>query len=270
MSFTFITRRPLWQNILIGFSISVFMLMVFLFALNKITNHGEYIVVPEVLGRNYLEVQQELEKKGFEVVIQDSIYIDSIAPSLVLKQFPEPDATVKINRVVYLTINAMVAPTIPMPDLQGKTLRRVLLELKSLGLKLGDTIFVPDLAKNAIKEQMFQGKIISPGSPIRVGSKIDLVIGSGLGEALIPVPDFVGLTYTEALDLAHSNGISFGGVAYDDGLVDTALGYIYWQNPTPFNEQFQTNLIRSGQLIDIKIGTVKPVTTPAVSDTIDY
>ena len=81
MNVEFITRRPLWQNILIGFGISIFLLLVFLFLLNRITNHGEYLVVPEVKGKNYLDIKDQLENQGFEVVIQDSIYVDSIAPN---------------------------------------------------------------------------------------------------------------------------------------------------------------------------------------------
>ncbi|MEY5044901.1 MAG: hypothetical protein RL713_126, partial [Bacteroidota bacterium] len=32
--------------------------------LNRITNHGDYLVVPEVKGKNYVSVQEELENQG--------------------------------------------------------------------------------------------------------------------------------------------------------------------------------------------------------------
>ena len=135
MNFDFITKRPLWQNILIGFGMTVFILSVFLLTLNMITNHGEYLTVPEVKGKNYVEVLDDLESKGFDVVIQDSIYVDSLAPNSIIKQFPEPEATVKVNRVIYLTINCTVPPTIAMPNLIGMSFRNALLEL-SLEVKL--------------------------------------------------------------------------------------------------------------------------------------
>ena len=258
MNVEFITRRPLWQNILIGFGISVFLLMVFLFMLNRITNHGEYLVVPEVKGKNYIQVQDELENQGFEVVIQDSIYIDSIAPNAIIKQFPEPEATVKVNRVIYLTVNCTVPPTITMPNLIGMSFRNAILELRSLGLKMGDTTFIPDIAKNAVKDQLSEGVQIKPGSPIRMGSKIDLLIGSGLGGAAVPVPDLFGLTYPEAQLVMELNGITPGVILLDDDLVDTTLGFIYWQNPNPFDNQLNVNMIRPGQLMDIRISVVKP------------
>jgi len=231
MNVEFITRRPLWQNILIGFGVSVFLLMVFLFMLNRITNHGEYLVVPEVKGKSYIQVQ---------------------------KQFPEPEATVKVNRIIYLTVNCTVPPTITMPNLIGMSFRNAILELRSLGLKMGDTTFIPDIAKNAVKDQLSAGVQIKPGSPIRMGSKIDLLIGSGLGGAPVPVPDLFGLTYPEAQLVMELNGITPGVILLDDDLVDTTLGFIYWQNPNPFDDQLKVNMIRPGQLMDIRISAIKP------------
>jgi beta-lactam-binding protein with PASTA domain len=258
MNVEFITRRPLWQNILIGFGISVFLLMTFLFMLNRITNHGEYLIVPEVKGKNYVEIQDELENQGFEVVIQDSIYVDSIAPNAIIKQFPEPEATVKVNRIIYLTVNCTVPPTITMPNLIGMSFRNAILELRSLGLKMGDTTFIPDIAKNAVKDQLSEGVQVKPGSPIRMGSKIDLLIGSGLGGAAVPVPDLFGLNYPEAQLVMELNGITPGVILLDDDLVDTTLGFIYWQNPNPFDDQLNVNMIRPGQLMDIRISAIKP------------
>lgn len=262
MNLEFITRRPLWQNILFGFGLTIFLILVFLFLLNRLTNHGEYLVVPEVKGENYLAVQDELENLGFEVVIQDSIYVDSIAPNAIIKQFPEPEATVKVNRVMYLTINCTVPPTITMPNLIGMSFRNALLELRSLGLKMGDTTFIPDIAKNAVKDQLSEGVPLKPGSPIRMGSKIDLIIGSGLGGAAFPVPDLFGLSYNEAKLVLELNGISSGVILLDEGLIDSTLGYIYWQNPNPFDNQLNVNLIRPGQLMDFRISANKPERKP--------
>lgn len=258
MNFKFITRRPLWQNILFGIGISICLIFVFLFMLNKITNHGEYLVVPEVKGKNYVAVQEELENQGFEVVIQDSIYVDSILPNIILKQFPEPEATVKVNRVVYLTVNCTVPPTVAMPNLIGMSFRNALLELRSLGLKMGDTTFIPDIAKNAVKDQLSDGTQIKPGAPILMGSKIDLVIGSGLGGSALPVPDLFGLTYPEARMVMELNSLVPGVILLDEELVDTSFGFIYWQNPNPYDGQMNVNMIRPGQLMDIRISATKP------------
>lgn len=258
MDFSFITRKPLWQNILTGIVLSLVILGAFLMMLNLLTNHGEYLVVPEVKGKNFSTVEEELESKGFDVVIQDSIYVDSIPPNIILKQFPEPEATVKVNRVIYLTVNRIVPPMIAMPNLIGMSLRNALLELRSLGLKMGDTSFIPDIAKNAVKDQLIDGNPIKPGTQIRMGSLVDLLIGAGLAGEEVPVPDLFGLTYPEARLVLDVNGLNTGVVLLDDDLKDTAQGFIYWQNPMPYNEMQQANRIRSGQLMDIRLSMSKP------------
>lgn len=266
MIFSSITRKPLWQNILAGAGISIAIVAIFLLFLNIITNHGEYLTVPEVTGKDYNKVVDELESKGFEVVIQDSIYVDSIAPNMVIKQFPEPEATVKVNRIIYLTINRLIPPSIAMPNLIGMSLRNALIELRSLGLKLGDTSFVPDIAKNAVKDQLIGGVPIKPGDLVRMGAIIDLQIGAGVVGNELPVPDLFGLNYQEALLVIEVNGLSPGVIILDENLADTSAGFVYWQNPMPVNEQLQQNRIRSGQLIDMKLSASKP---EKVSDTLN-
>lgn len=260
--FSSITQRPLWQNILAGVVLSMIVVGAFLLLLNIITNHGDYLSVPDVKGLVFDEVVEDLEAKGFEVVVQDSMYVDTIAPMVILKQFPEPEATVKVNRVVYLTVNCSVPPMIAMPNLIGMSFRNAILELRSLGLKLGDTTFVPDIARNAVKDQLENGMAIKPGASIRMGSAIDLIIGSGLGGTEIPVPDLFGLTYPEAKLVMEVNGLNAGVVLLDENLADTSLGFVYWQNPMPYNDQQMVNTIRSGQLLDLRLGAVKPERRP--------
>jgi hypothetical protein len=44
----------------------------------------------------------------------------------------------------------------------------------------------------------------------------------------------------------------------DEDLKDTLLGHVYWQNPTPFDEQQIAKTIRSGQMMDIRLSLKKP------------
>ena len=49
--------------------------------------------------------------------------------------------------------------------------------LKQYGLKLEDTIYRQDFAKNAVLDQMYKGTSIKPGTKILMGSSITLVLG---------------------------------------------------------------------------------------------
>ena len=256
--FASLTKRPLWINILVALGISLVVLFLFFMTLEFWTNHGQYLRVPDVKGKNYKEASELLDKAGFDIVVQDSVYYDTISPLVIIKQFPDPDATVKVNRTIYLTINRATAPIIDMPNLVGMSFRNAELELKSRGLKLGDTIYVPDIAKNAVKDQQVAGVTLKPGSPIAMGTSITLVLGAGIGNEDIAVPDLFGMPYIEALTLLESSGINLGVVLPDAGLTDTLAGFVYWQNPDRFNEERRINRIRSGQMMDIKLSIVKP------------
>ena len=257
--FNYITNRPLWVNIAVGFGIVIAIFVVFVLSLNWITHHGESKTVPSVTGKSLKEVQQLLEREGFELVIQDSVYYDSLPPSMVIKQVPEADAVVKINRTVYVTVNRVVPPDVQMPNLIGYSFRNAEMILKNMGLRLGDTTNRPDFAKNSVLEQSFNGKSISPGTSIRMGSSISLVIGSGIGNADMVVPKLVGLTYNEAKILLETNGLIIGSVIPDPLVKDTSNAFIYKQSPLSRTEDGFRVRIRPGQMIDVWLSVEKPV-----------
>jgi eukaryotic-like serine/threonine-protein kinase len=256
--FASLLKKPLWVNILIAIGLSLLVLFLFFQTLEFWTNHGEYLRVPDVKGKNYKEASDLLDKAGFDVVVQDSVYYDSISPLVIIKQFPDPDATVKVNRTIYLTINRSTAPLVDMPNLVGMSFRNAELELKSRGLKLGDTSYVPDIAKNAVKDQLVGGETLKPGTAVAMGTRIALVLGAGIGNEDMAVPDLFGLSYSEALILMESSGINLGVVLPDTDLTDTLAGFVYWQNPERINEERKINRIRAGQMMDIKLSVIKP------------
>lgn len=257
--FKFITGKPLWVNILFSLVLIFVLLFVFLLSLNLLTKHGKTLTIPAVTGMPLTEATRMLETNGFEIEIQDSVYVDTAAPLSVLRQFPEEDAVVKQNRTVYLTINRAVAPTIEMPNFINMTFRSAEMSLKQYGLKLEDTVYKPDFAKNAVLDQLFNGESIRPGTKISMGSSITLVLGSGLGQDEFSVPDLFALPYNEAVTLLESNNLNVGSVVVDPNVRDTAASFVYRQRPERLGFENRVNRIRPGQSIDIWLGVEKPV-----------
>lgn len=258
--FKYITNRPLWVNIAVGLGIVMAVFVVFVLSLDWLTHHGESKTVPSVTGKTLKEVRQILDKEGFSLVIQDSVYYDSLPPSIVIKQIPEADDVVKVNRTVYITVNRVVPPNVQMPNLIGYSFRNAEMILKNMGLRLGDTTFKPDFAKNSVLEQLFNGQSITPGSQIRMGSSISLVIGSGIGNDDMVVPKLIGLTYEEARIVVETNGLIIGSVIPDPLVRDTASAFIYKQSPLSRTEDGFQVRIRPGQMIDVWLSVEKPVT----------
>jgi beta-lactam-binding protein with PASTA domain len=201
-----------------------------------------------------------LEGQGFEVVIQDSVYNEDLKPGTVIKQVPEPDDVVKVNRTVYITVNRSIPPEIEMPNLKGYSFRNAEMVLKNMGLKLGDTTFKADFAKNSVLEQLYNGKVVPAGKKIRMGSSISLVIGSGIGNLDIAVPKLVGLTYDEAGIVLQAQGLILGSVLANGDVQDTAAAFVYRQSPASKTEAGMQLRIRPGQMVDIWLSTEKPVT----------
>jgi beta-lactam-binding protein with PASTA domain len=257
-AFRFITGRPLWVNIAAGLLILLLLLVVFLGSLDLITRHGKVMKIPAVTGLSISEAKKTLESQGFEVQIQDSIYSDTTPPLQVVKQFPEAENLVKVNRTVYLTINRSIPPIIQMPNLLGMTFRNADMVLRQYGLKLEDTVFKPDFAKNSVLDQLYKQASIKPGSKIQQGSPITLVLGNGVGMEFA-VPDLFGLTYQEARAVLEASGLIVGAVVPDNGVRDTTNSYVYRQSPERFDEERNLNSIRQGQIIDIWLGAEKPV-----------
>ncbi len=256
--FKFITHRPLWVNIIAGLVLALAFFFFFLLSLDWITGHGKSASVPSVNGKSYEEAKKILRKAGFDVEIQDSIYADTLKPMMVMKQIPEADEVVKTNRTVYLIVSRAVPPFVEMPNLKGYSLRNATMILENLDLKLGDTTFRPDFAKNAVLEQLYNGAEIKPGTQIRKGSLISFVLGDGVGNREFAVPVIVGMTYGDAKAMLEGAGLGIGAVVADANVTDTMSAYIYWQNPPRFDDEKRLLHIRSGQLMDVKLQADKP------------
>ncbi len=254
----FITHRPLWLNILVGILLALVVFMVVLLSLNWCTNHNESKTVPSVTGKTFSEAEKILEKAGFEVEIQDSIYTDTAKPMTVLKQVPESDEVVKVNRTVYITLNRSVPPLVEMPNLVGYSFRNAEMVLKNMNIRIGDTSFKPDFARNSVLEQWYNGSIIAPGTKLRMGSKINLVLGDGVGKREFAVPVIVGMTFGQAKAILEENGLGIGAVVLGN-VRDTISAYIWKQNPERFDDEKKILRIRPGQLIDVWLSVDKPV-----------
>ena len=250
--FTYLTRQPFWVNLLTALALVFLIGFLFLKSLSWFTNHGEYLKVPAVKGQNVDNAIKILEAGGFDVVIQDSVYFDSIPRYTVIKQLPEPDATVKVNRTVFLTINRAAPPDVIMPKLEGLSFRFAYDMLQRNHLRLGDTIYRPDFMKGSVLEQQYDGGRITSGTKIPWGARITLIIGGGLQVEQMLVPDLVGMTFAEAKALLETKGITLASVIAMTTVRDTAAAYVYKQNPERFDIDKRTPLyIRPGQTMDL-------------------
>ncbi|MDE3213096.1 MAG: PASTA domain-containing protein, partial [Bacteroidota bacterium] len=256
--FRFITRQPFWVNLLAAMALVALLVFLFLQSLSWITNHGSYLKVPSVVGQPADQAIKSLEDKGFQVVITDSIYDETLPLNTVKKQVPDSGATVKVNRTVFLNINPVTLPMVSVPKLEGLSLRFAIDRLQKNHLRLGDTTSRPDFMQGTVLEQDYQGSKIAPGAKLQWGSPVNLVIGAGLSQQQIPVPELYGLTLADAKAVLAAKGITLAAVLASGPITDTLKAFVFKQNPDLVNDEGAPNYIQGGQTMDLWITATQP------------
>ncbi|MFI5196739.1 MAG: PASTA domain-containing protein [Chitinophagales bacterium] len=226
----------------------------FFATLHWVTRHGEELKIPDVRGKDLNTAIAKLKGMHFEVSV-DSIYEPEVKPMSVLKQVPDTGSSVKEGRTVFLTVNMLTPPHIPMPNLVNLSFRSAEMLLRNNKLILGDTTYVPDIAAGAIKQQLFNGQDIRPGEMIAQGSKINLVIGNGLGNTEFDMPDVTGRSVDEAQAILAQYNLQPIVVPFDQRSVitDTSTAIIVDQRPRAFNDAGVANRVKAGEIIDLSI-----------------
>jgi eukaryotic-like serine/threonine-protein kinase len=214
------------------------------------TNHKETITVPNLEGITYDKIDEFLTKRNlrFEVT-SDSSYSGIHPPLAIIKQYPKPGAKVKLNRKIYISLNAKNPPMVKMPRLIDGSVKNAQLVLQSYGLVLGDIKYVPDFTKMAVLNQVFNGKDIETGAYLPKGSKIDLVVGDGYGNQVFSAPSVIGKDLEEADFLIKGSGLNVG-IIIKESTPDHAPGTVFKQKPEAGEK------IRLGETIDIWIADV--------------
>lgn len=239
-----------------GLAISLFfggILLFFYWYLPNVTNHGQAIEVPNLVGNNFENGIEALDKVNLRYEISDSSYFADKKPLEILSQYPKAGATVKENRRIYLIVNSVMPPSVKMPKLIDGSVKNAQLILEGYGLKIGKIDSVPDIAQNAVLKQLFKGKEIEVGTKISKGSSIDLVVGIGLGNVEIDLPMLKGLMIDEASKLITNMGFQLGNIIYDEKATESE-GTVLKQRP-----EFEPGKkIRGGQLIDIWVSGTEP------------
>lgn len=238
-------------NLLLILLLCIGFYYLFFASLGLITHHSSEIKVPDVTGKQLKPAYQQLEKMGFDIDI-DSSYDPDKKPFVVLSQSPEINALVKTGRTIFLTINKAQPPLAPMPKLQDLSYRSAVMILKSSRFILGDTIQKPNYANGAVLDQLYNGSHVNPGEMIPQGSRIDLVVGIGFGNSEMNVPDVIGMTAEEGIAILNGNGLT-PIIIYDGEITDSSTAIIYNQSPAPYNELNFQNMIKEGDVIDVRI-----------------
>lgn len=202
MSFNLKKYTSTLGGLLVSIAIScgtVFLLMILYFYvyLPAITNHGETITVPNIEGMKLEQLEEFLVTRNLRYEVNDSSYTEKYPPLTVLKQYPSAGSEVKENRVIYISLNRIIPPIVPMPNLVDGSLINAEVQLKSNELKRGRIHIISGPYLHVVKEMRFRGEKIEPGTRITKGSVIDLVVYDG-GSDSLPCPYVTEMSLEDA------------------------------------------------------------------------
>ncbi|KQC01098.1 PASTA domain-containing protein [Pedobacter sp. Hv1] len=244
----YLKTKSFRNNLIAAIGTVIVLLLIAFFSLRFYTKHGEGLNVPEVKGLALAQAVSKLEELGLRYEI-DSVYIMDKPPGIVTDQDPDANTFVKGNRTIYLTINTAQAPNVKFPDIENKSFREAQSILESYRLKVGDTTYKPDVAKDVVLEAYFGGQLIKNGEVLPTGSTINLVLGDGRGNEEVELPNLTGLTIDEAKFNLKGLMLTLGTVTYNGAITDTANAVIITQFP-----------LTADTVTKVKIGTPVNIT----------
>ena len=144
------------------------------------TRHGDFILVPDLLGKNIEEFQSELVELDLQYIISDSgNFNPEFKINSVLDQIPKANAKVKQGRKIYLTLNASDFEMIQIPKITGITVRQARKTIESLGFIFGEIEYVDDIARDEVISISHAGNELNEGDYLKRTSVIDFKLGNG-------------------------------------------------------------------------------------------
>lgn len=216
--------------------------------------HSELVKVPNVTGLNFLDAKKVLEESGLDVKQGDVRYDENKPIGLVLDQAPAKEEIVKKGRRVYLTICGG-EQLIEVPRLTGKSERDARFTLLQRNLLVGEIVRKQTTEQ---PEDYVVSQIIQPGSKVKRGTKIDLIISNGQIAGDIVIPDLIGKKLPDAQKLLLEKKLKVGKITYQSS--DLPAGQIIDQYPK------KDKSAKENTPIDVFVAKKKTENTKAVED----
>ena len=233
-------RNPWVKLILINLGLGILFYFIVIFStikyLDVYANHGEEIAVPNLVGKKSSVAKMQLEEMGLSYEILDSIYDPSLPNGIVKQQMIEPTSISKVkvkeNRIIGLRLSKKTELT-EMPDLVFKHVdfARGILENRGFSSRIQ---YKPTKEANgSVLDQKYNGKSITKGTRIPIGSEITLIVGQNEVGVLVELPNVVGMNYQDAMSLLGSKGLESISTICNDcqTLQDTLSAVVFGQSP---------------------------------------
>lgn len=226
-------------------------LIILICSLEGYTRHGEEVEVPAVTGM-YLEMATPiLEAEQLHPVVIDSTYSNKVPMGTIVEQNPPAGAHAKQDRPIYLVVNARARREVALPDLIDMSYRQAITKLQQMQLPVSDTLFEPSEFRDIVLDIRYNGESLEPGSRLREGTPLTLVVGYGKGTEMVAVPNLAGLSLQGARSLLLQEALTLGSVEYDVEPTEETRDAYHVVSQTPDADQY----LLQGSHVDVRLST---------------
>jgi len=168
----------------------------------RIAVHGREVSMPDVAGKSELQARQILRGRGLGLKIEDRVY-SNIPAGSVVRQSPPPNERVKTGQSGHVVLS-LGPQRLTIPQLQDRSLRAAQVELLRGGMQLGEisSFYLPTGAPDTVTQQD-----PAPGTSDITGPHVSLLVSLGPRPAAYVMPELVGLPIGEAQSKLGSAGM---------------------------------------------------------------
>lgn len=243
------TLSFLLKNMLIALLLVVVLVIGLYYWLGGYTRHGQEVEVPQITGLSIEEATVLLQASGLTPMVVDSTYSKKVQPGLVVDQIPQAESKAKSGRIVYVILNARQQKQIVLPSVWDMSSRQAEISLQRAGLQVDSFRYEPSQYRDLVLDVEKDGVLLTPGSRLVEGTRVVLVIGQGLGDAMVKTPSLLGLGLTSCRSLLLASRLTLGAVEYDEELTDENQErfVVYQQIPSA------GTTLREGSTISLKL-----------------
>jgi len=159
------------------------------------------VTVPDLVGIEKDEAEEELEKIGLKLRVVDETYSNEYEEGVIVSQKVEPGTKVKEGYTIEVVVSKG-KQLVKVPNLINRNIEEIESILKEAGLKEGtvDYQYSDTIPANVIIDQD-----PDPFAEVEYGSRVNLIVSRGPEVKLVRMPNLVGLTEQAAKNalIAH-------------------------------------------------------------------
>ncbi len=155
-----IINNIFFKNLGLAALILILLITCVLWWLSSYTLHGEAVIVPDVKGLQMESAIPFLKKAQLRYEVVDSMHVKNAQPGSIVDLIPRPGSKVKLNRIIFITINSSSTETFSMPEVKDLSQRQALAILKAAGFENINIELIPSLHKDLVMGIEFKGREI--------------------------------------------------------------------------------------------------------------